>query len=55
VEGDAGALHPLDLGHEILAVLAQGRAFGGDVDGVEQLLHGGAGSPLKARPTIRVR
>src|SRR6185437_8319716 len=45
----------LHLGDEILAVFAQGRAFGGDVNGVEQLLHGGAGSPLKARLTIRVR
>ena len=39
VEGHARPLRAVDLGDEVLAVLAQARAFGGDVEGVEELLH----------------
>ena len=52
VEGHARPLGAVHLGDEVLAVLAQARAFGGDVERVEQLLHA-AFSRNASDPTMR--
>ena len=49
-----GALGTIHLGHEIFTILAQRCVFGGDIERVEQLLHG-VGSSASSFCSMRPR
>jgi len=50
-----GALDAIDLRHEVLAVLAQGSTFGGDIDGVEKFFHSASSPPSSTASIARAR
>src|SRR5207244_11318690 len=47
------ALRAVDLGHQIFPVLAQTRAFGGEVERVEELLHPPASSAVSLKAACK--